>query len=657
MKKPLAVFRYLLSVHILALIILSVFRFILYLTNIGQVANADSKAILLPIAMLRGLQFDNLIGCYIISLPLVILLLVSLSNKVPKPLIIGFNVFFIIAYTFIFGISVADIPYFSYFFTHLGGSIFNWLGFGGTMGMVFQETSYYIYFALFFGSIIFFGLAIFSFGKRLITSPTSNLIKKDYKYYIPFIIVIWGLCFVGLRGRVGRYPLRVSGAYFCDNSFYNQLGISPTFYLLKSTKNFKKKESKLENIANKEDAISYVQKALHIDFTDKEYPISRNVETEGIPLKRNVVIILLESMSSEYLKMEYGGKTLTPFIHELIDKSYYFNNFYSAGIHTNNGIASTLYGFPPIFEQTMMSVEVDLYTGLPVKLQDQGYQTSFFLTHDPQYDNMHAFLSENGFNKIYSQYDYPNHKVVNNFGVQDDYLYEYGIKKLNEFTKSQKPFFATFMTVSNHPPYIIPDKFKTTGNSDEERIIAFTDNSLKDFMQKASEQEWYKNTLFVILGDHGRVMGKQLYEMPLSYNHIPLILYSPLFDDAPKQFSQFGSQIDIFPTIMGLLNIPYQNNSLGVDLFKVKRPYTYFVSDNHLGCINEKYFYIYNPETKTDGLYDYVNENPNNIEKLYPAITDSMKQYATSMMITADYLIKNKLTRPSLIKSKLDEKN
>lgn len=645
MKKPIAVLRYLLSVHLLALTILIIFRIVLLGTNLDQIAGIENSFYLLLIAMLKGVQFDNVIACYIIALPAFVLFILALMNKIPRLLIISCNVYFIIAYAIIFAISAADIPYFAYFFTHLNKSIFNWVGFEGTAGMIFQESSYYIYFALYIILIAFFGWVVFRFGKKLLNTESKDLRKADYKFYIPLVILIWGICFMGIRG-FGRYPIRVSNAYFCENSFVNQLGINPTFFLLKNCTSSWKMKDKLNGLMPAEEAIAYAQKALDADsFQDKKSVINRNVQFKEEAKQHNIVIILLESMSVEYLNMEYQGKTLTPYIHELIDKSYYFDNFYSSGIHTNNGIVSTLYGFPPIFEQTMMPPTPDYYRGLPMTLKEKGYQNYFFLTHDPSYDNMYAFLNENGFEHIYSEPDYPTEKLVNNFGVQDDYLFEFGLDKLNGIARQGKPFLAAFMTVSNHPPYIIPERFKSSGSNENECIIAFADNSLKEFIEGAEKQDWYNNTIFVILGDHGRYLGKQSYEMALTYNHIPLIIHSPLFDDAPKRFEDFGGQIDIFPTVMGLLHQSYENNSLGIDLFREKRPCMYFVSDNHLGCIDDNFFYIYNPENKSEGLYDYRNDNTKDLKEESGEIAKSMKDYAVSMMITADYLIKNKLTK------------
>lgn len=647
MKKKLSrIIIYLLSVHILALAILSILRCILYFVNISQTADMADKITLFIKAILKGILFDHLIASYISFTPLTVLTIFALFNKIHKGLIKACNIYFIICYSLVFMISVADIPYFRYFFSHLDGAVFHWLGFGATTaGMVFQETSYYIYFALYIILIIIFSISVFRFGRKTYYTKSSSLRGKQYAVAIPSVILLWGLCFIGSRGGVERYPLRVSNAYFCTNSFMNQLGINPAFYLIKSASSFFKKHNNLEGLMDQEQALAFAQKELKSEPGNSENPIGRYIQADSLPLKAHVVVILMESMSAEYMKIENEGKTLTPYLNKLKNESYYFDNFYSAGVHTNNGIAATLYGYPTQFDKPMMGVNVDHYSGLPANLRDKGYQTLFFLTSNPQYDNMNSFLLENGFDRIYSQYDYPSDKIVNNFGVQDDYLFQYGISALNEASKKDKPFLATFMTVSNHPPFVIPPKFRNAAETDEYRAVAFADDCVRMFMQEASKQDWYQNTIFVLLGDHGKTVGTQIYDMALSYNHIPLFIYSPMFKDMPKRFSQFGGQIDVYPTLMGLLKQSYQNNSLGIDLFSEQRPYTYFVSNTRLGCINDKHFFIYNPQDKKEGLYDYRNQKTDNIQPEFKAEADSMREYAFSMMITADYLLKKDIKR------------
>ena len=354
----------------------------------------------------------------------------------------------------------------------------------------------------------------------------------------------------------------------------------------------------------------------------------------------------MESMSTDLLNVKEGGKPITPFLNQLIMKSYYFENVYSAGTHTNHGIMATLYGLPALFDRNMMkNVDIPLCQGLPYTLQQQGYRTMFFMTHEAQYDNMNAFLLENGIDEIYSQEDYPKNKRRNSFGVADDFLLEYGLNKINEKAKEPQPFLATMLTVSNHPPYIVPDEFESVSDEAQYQIVAFADDAIRQFMKGAEKEEWYKNTIFVLLGDHGKIVGSQTYEMPLSYNHIPLILYSPTFEDAPQQFRQLGGQVDVFPTLMGLLNRTYQNNTFGVDLFKTDRPNMFFSSDDALGCINHEFFYTYNFKAKIDGLYKYNDNSPENLVNQYQTKADSMRMYSAAMFQTASYMFKNNLTR------------
>jgi phosphoglycerol transferase MdoB-like AlkP superfamily enzyme len=118
-----------------------------------------------------------------------------------------------------------------------------------------------------------------------------------------------------------------------------------------------------------------------------------------------------------------------------------------------------------------------------------------------------------------------------------------------------------------------------------------------------------------------------------------------LFTNAPQRFEQFVGQIDLFPTLLGLLNVPYVNNSLGVDLLKENRPCMFFVSDNQMGCINSDYLYVRNFVNNTDFLYNLHQVQPDNLAEQYPEVARKMRNYGLSMTVTADYLIRNNKTR------------
>jgi len=641
-NKTLAAFTFIFLIHLLGILFFTVFRVILYLCNLSQTAGITDRTELFWRAMLRGLQFDNLVASYISFLPLILTGILTVFRKTAKINCRFLTYYYTCVYAIATGIAIVDIPYFRYFLAHVKTDALGWLQFTATTaGMVFQEISNYPFLLLAIISISVLYFTVRFLGKRFYRKITDTASSIDLKWHIPAVCLAAILCAAGMRGTFNRYPLRTGDAFFSSHSFYNQLGINPAFSFLKSIEDVTKHRRNVNDIMTYDHAVALVTQCLKRQSSEGDNPLDSKIVSADSSSNANIVIVLLESMASECLKTKgVDGKSLTPFLSDLINRSYYFDRFYSAGIHTNNGIVSTLYGYPALFDKPSISSNPCHYTGLPVNLQKAGYHTMFFITGNPNYDNMNSFLYENGFEKIYSQFDYPKNKIVNNFGVQDDYLLEYGLNKLNETAKDGKPFLACFLTVSKHPPYIVPDSYKDIAEKEEDCILAFVDNSLKTFMEKASQESWFNNTYFVFLGDHGAVIGAQKYGMALTYNHIPCIIYSPLLSDAPKCFSGFGGQIDIFPTVMGLLNRSYTNDSFGIDLLKENRPCIFFTSNNQLGCIDDNYFYVRDLDADADFLYDLNCETPENKEELLPEILDKLKEYAVSMIVTADNILR-----------------
>jgi len=214
--------------------------------------------------------------------------------------------------------------------------------------------------------------------------------------------------------------------------------------------------------------------------------------------KQNVVLIIMESMSAVYLKNGGAQKSFAPFLDSLADKSIYFSSFYSAGLHTFNGVYSSLYSMPALFRQhPLKALKAKPQTGLPQTLKENGYRNYFFMTHDDQFDNMGGYLRNNGFAEVLAKDDYPQKDIVNTLGIPDDKLYEQVLARLGA-NLQQDPFFCTILTVSNHPPYYTPPYFHSELTDEKERGAAFADYSLKTFFQQAEKEIWFKNTIFVI---------------------------------------------------------------------------------------------------------------------------------------------------------------
>ena len=622
---------YLLSVHLVALLFFFGLRVALFIaTDYDFPKEISEDYALQSVAFLRGLWFDNVIACYILLLPLAVFWIAGWFGYTARWLYRSSAFFFIFFYSLCFIISAANIPYFAYFFKPINSSIFNWFDYAGTTaGMVFGETSYYLPIALGLAAIAAFAYITLRLSRTFFllsrnAAPPANRWKAAALTFVAGAALI-GLCFFGIRGRRGYNPIKVSQAYYCNDAFLNQLGINPVFNLMTSAIDDNRKENRLLHLMAEDEAIARVQTLLGRKGMDGISPIAHRVEA-----------------MSAHLMQTFGHETsLTPFLDSLWQQSLSFSHFYSSGIHTNHGMYSSLYSFPAMMKRNAMKGSViPVYSGLPTVLKENGYHNMFFMTHESQYDNMNAFFRTNGFDDIYSQENYPADKVVNGFGVQDDFLFQYALPVLDRQAQSGQPFFSVLLTISNHPPYIIPPYFHPRSRTTEEQIVEYADWSIRNFMTEALKRPWADNTLFVLLGDHGKLVGTPECESPQSYNHIPLMIYGR--DIAPRIVDAYGGQVDLAPTLLGLLGIGYVQNDFGVDLLKEKRPYMYFTADNLIGVRDSSRLFLYFPDTqqeiryRTEGMTVQTAEDD-------PVFRD-MKQYGFAMLQCAEVLVQRQQT-------------
>jgi phosphoglycerol transferase MdoB-like AlkP superfamily enzyme len=276
-------------------------------------------------------------------------------------------------------------------------------------------------------------------------------------------------------------------------------------------------------------------------FSDSSFSLQRIRFFDTAPRKMNVVIVLMESMCT-YKMGDYHGQVLATVMDSLSKRSIYFSNFFSSGIHTFNGIFSSLYGHPALYKQQPLKYNTPKkFYGIPGALKDNGYNTMYFTTHDEQFDNMGGFLQYNGFDKIISEKDYPSGHSLSTLGVPDHYMFEYSMNILDEAAKDKKPFLAVMLTTSDHGPWVIPTDipFKPKSSGEKERATEYADWSIGQLLKNAQTKPWYNHTLFVFLGDHGFSVSST-YDMPLSYNHVPCIFYNPNVIDSNRVIKNFG---------------------------------------------------------------------------------------------------------------------
>lgn len=643
MKRFASTIEYLLSIHILTLLILSLFRLIEFICLHGMEKVTEGVSSLT--AFVNGIWFDNVIVCYITILPLILLLTAGCCNHYEKAWRKGTTIWFSVLCPLTFLISASNIPYFAFFFKNINSSIFEWFSYTKTTtGMVFEESTFYFYILLFIVLATTFILGIIKI-RRLFDLKIERESKTDYNITtlrMPFIKIIMtlclgGLCIFGIRGRTGYNPIKISEAYYCEDPFLNQLGIDPTFNLLTSVMDDMRKENTELHLMPYDKAIRYTRQSFGITgAVDSAHILRRYIKADSAISKKNVVFIFMESMSGAFLKSLGQKEELTPTLDSLYRHSLAFTNFYSAGIHTNHGMTASLYSFPALMKRNLMKGTVTPHRdGIPTVLKRYGYHNMFFMTHEAQYDNMNAFFRTNGYDDIFSQENYPKNAIVNAFGVPDHFLFNYALPVINNIAKKKSPFFATLLTISNHPPYEIPSWFHPHSKKEETQIVEYADWCIGDFLKQARKQPWYKNTIFVIVADHGKIVGKIDSELPQSYNHIPLMI----FGNGVPQFKYDGlaGQIDIMPTLLGLMHLSYTYDGFGINLLKQKRDMIFYSADNQIVARNKKGCYIYVPEMQKSFCYNTTPKwglkEDKDKSKFKP-----LKNYVFSMIQTAEFM-------------------
>ena len=606
MKRLYQSLLWLISIHIAGLLVFSLFRFTEFVSLHSQIVHPEASVFG---AFIRGVWFDNVIGCYILLVPLVVAGGAAVVGRSHR-LVYRFTAWwFSILYALAFMASAANTPYFAYFFKNINSSIFLWFGYTATTaGMLFEEKSYWLYILLYFLLAGGFVWTVFKltniFRKRIEKQPADSLnVRCIASRGIVWVLAVL-LCLFGIRGRRGYNPIKVSEAYYCDDSFLNQLGINPSFNLLTSVLDDLRKENRELHLMPYAEAISYARASLGIQGkADSNHVLRRRVVSAISPRRHNVVVILMESMSASLLKTFGQPDELTPTLDSLYRCSLAFTNCYSAGIHTNHGLTASLYSFPALMFRNLMKGTVTPHReGIPTILRREGYHNMFFMTHEAQYDNMKAFFSTNGYDDIYSQENYPRDSVVNSFGVGDHFEMNFALGKINAAARRHNPFLATILTISNHPPYKVPTWFHARSKEAEKQIVEYADWSIGQFLKAARRESWYKNTIFVIYADHGKMVGKTDGELPVSYNHIPLLIFGP--DVKPQLYDGLAQQVDIVPTVLGLLGLSYDYDGFGVDLLKTRRQMVFYSADNQVVARDYQHCFVYNPSMQKAFCYD-----------------------------------------------------
>ena len=316
---------------------------------------------------------------------------------------------------------------------------------------------------------------------------------------------------------------------------------------------------------------------------------------------RNVVMITIESMSAEFVGAYGGTKGLTPNMDRFALAGLKFEQVFATGTRTVRGLEALSLGTPPIPGQAIVRRPGNEHLAtMGQLLVPQGVQPYFIYGGYGYFDNMNAYYAGNDY-KVVDRTDFPKESVpfANAWGVADEALFSNALRILDASSAVQKPFFAQIMTTSNHRPFTYPDgRIDIASPGGRDGGVKYTDFAIGQFIEASRSKPWFKDTLFVIVADHcASVAGKT--KLPLANYRIPLIFYAPDML-APGNYPKMISQIDIPPTLLGLMGAKGAEHFFGNSLFeKSAVPARAFVSNyQELGYYKSNTLIVLSPKQK-----------------------------------------------------------
>ncbi|GMR19783.1 MAG: LTA synthase family protein [Gammaproteobacteria bacterium] len=423
----------------------------------------------------------------------------------------------------------------------------------------------------------------------MVKAPIQYSGSRYIRSVLPWSLVMLVLLVGGSRGGLQRgAPIRWGDAFFSKSDLANHLALNSVYMFGNAVLERMRPNAShywLKKLAVN-DARDIVREMVLVPgdklLVANDYPLLRQSKHTGqrvvyrsTPI--NVVLILMESFSAEFVGALGANNNVTPVFDGLAKHGILFDRFFSQGTHTHQGMFATVSSFPnlPGYEYLMQNnLGRQKFRSFPAVLSDQGFSSVYVYNGSFLWDNQKGFFTNQGINHFVGRDDYVDPIFRDpTWGVSDEDMFIRAVSEIDSLVE-KGPAFALLQTVSNHAPFKLPEPAPFADIHGPERLmerlngVRYSDYALGRFFELAAKKAWYKDTLFVILGDHGFGYEAPKARLDLAIFHIPLLLYYPGdMHAAGRREHIIGSQVDVLPTIMGLIGSHVPHQSWGRNLF------------------------------------------------------------------------------------------
>lgn len=477
---------------------------------------------------------------------------------------------------------LSEVEY--YRFTHSHSTI-EVLSFGGELSHIgFQFLIDYWYFLV---AVILLGM-----GMEWVYRRTERM-EVQVPRLIPGLtvaILTLGFVFMGVRGGLTGKPISTIQAVEGVTASNSDIVLNSAFTLIHSLTQPSSRHA--EYFADSE-VSEY--------FNYEEVKIANQPDSLQFPGK-NVVLIVMESFSQEYMTSYGAPISRTPFLDSLAGESMLFPNMMANGFRSVDGLAAILGGIPHLSHQNFITSQFqsNRFDGLGTRLKDHGYTTGFFHGGINGTLNFDHFSKRAGFDRYEGMNEYNNPEDFDgSWGIYDVPYFEYAAE---EFSRMDEPFCNVLYSLSAHHPWKLPEGYEDRyeGESDMYKMVRYSDEAIRRFFEKAQHEPWFDNTIFVITSDHKGPVETRYYSWMPGFLQIPLIVYAP-GEDLPSVNPCAVQQIDIMPGILNLLGDSTQHHLFGQHFFEEGPHYSYHFYRDQFVITDENHLVIFDGEKVTAG--------------------------------------------------------
>lgn len=573
---------YIAGCAVVFLVLFAIARLLLLVHNNGLVAEIPGRDILTAFGV--GLRFDLIMTSYALTPPVLALLLPrGLGNRRWCTVWLGCIAFI---YSFL---AVLELDFYREFQARLNSLVFQYI----------KEDPQTVVSMLWYGFPVLRYLALCAaltggaiWALRRVERATRKPAIRNGRYWQILLVALVVIACTGAAAR-GTFrsgpPLRWADAYKTDHLFTNHLALNGSFTLLKAArqelKSARKKNPWLKKMPA-EEALNLVRARLLGPRDELLQPDTLPLYRRHTPANeapspyRNVVLIIDESFSAQRTGVFGDTQGITPHFDQLAGEGLLFERFFSQGTHTHQGMFATMACFPnlPFYEYLMKQPQgANNFSGITKVLAERDFQTLYVYNGDFAWDNQSGFFRAQKMQRFIGRHDFVNPRFSDRtWGVSDEDMFDRGYEEIVKLQQSEQPYFVVLQTLSNHAPYALPPQLPVEpvlvdGEVDEHlTAMRYNDYALGVFFDRIKQHGGFDDTLFVFLGDHGFGGGEQITDINLWRFHVPLLIWGK---DIQQQYGRtravVGSQVDVVPTIMGLLGGSYAHHCWGRDLLSV----------------------------------------------------------------------------------------